>query len=151
MSQPKQVMNMRDSGEGRRRPEEMFLEGYRENYGDCFFVGDMTRRWSFGLRHNHLSGFSRMGDGTLLLLRFGHVAGFVSVPRPAAGLKTRPPGGGRKSDHANQQEHNASHKNAPVRGDDSLHAFVGMSQSSPWNIQHIYNAIGLAAWQDASP
>jgi len=127
MSQPKQVMNVRDLIEDRRRPEVMLLEGYWKSYGECFFVGDITRGWGFGLRHNSLSGFSRMGDGTLLLLRFGHVAGFVSVPRRAAGLKARPPGGGRKSDHANQQEHDASHKNAPVRGDDSLHAFVGKS------------------------
>ena len=44
----------------------MFLEGYWKSYGECFFVGDITRRWGFGLRHNRLSGFSRMGDGVSL-------------------------------------------------------------------------------------
>ena len=124
MSQPKQVMNARGLCEDRRRSEVMFLEGYRKSYGECLFVGNMTRGWSFGPRHNDLSGFSRIGDGTLMLLRFGHVAGFVCVPRPTGGLKTRPPGGGRKSDHANQQAHDASHKNGTIAGDDSPHAFA---------------------------
>jgi hypothetical protein len=66
-----------------------------------------------------------------MLLRFAHVAGFVSVPRPAADLKTRPPGCGRKSDHPNQQQHDASHKKGPIASDDSFHAFVEESQSSP--------------------
>ena len=105
----------------------MFLEGYRKRKGQRFFVRNITRRRGFGFRHNNLGGFSRIGDGTLLLLRFRHVAGFVSVPRPAGGLKARPPGGGRKSDHANQQEHDASHRNSPIAGDDSLHAFVEKS------------------------
>ena len=43
MSQPKQVMNARGLVEDRRRSEVMFLEGYRKSYGECFFVGNITR------------------------------------------------------------------------------------------------------------
>ena len=85
---------------------------------------NVTRRGGFGFRHNNLSGFSRIGDKNLLLLRFGQVAGLVSVPRPAAGSKAWLPGGGRESHYPNQQEHDASYKETPVAPDDSLHAFV---------------------------
>jgi len=68
-----------------------------------------------------------MGDGTLMLLRYAHAAGLVSVPRPAAGSKTRHPGGGRKANYADQQEHDARHKNRLIAGDDSPHAFVEVS------------------------
>jgi hypothetical protein len=87
-------------------------------------VGDVTRRGGFDFRRNSVCGFSRVGDSTLVLLRFGHVAGFGSVPRSAADMEARPPGGDRESGHPNQQQHDASYKKPPVARDDSLHVFA---------------------------
>ena len=97
---------------------------------------NVTRRQGSGFRHNDLNGFSRIGDRNLMLPRFGHAGGFVNVPRPATRSKARPPGGARKSNHANQQEHDASQEKPRGAPDDSLHAFVDESRKSPWNIQH---------------
>jgi hypothetical protein len=58
------------------------------------------------------------------------------MPRSAADLEARPPGGGRESDHPNQQEHDASYKEAPVPPDDSPRTFVEESEKSPWITQH---------------
>ena len=80
------------------------------------------------------SAFSRVVDvASLLVLRFRHVAGFVSVPWPAGHLKARPPGGARKSDHANQQEHNTGHKKASITHNDFLHPLAKKPQSCPCN------------------
>jgi hypothetical protein len=102
----------------------MFLDGQRKSKRERFFGRSVTRRRGFSLRHNDLSGFSRLGGRHLERLRFGHAAGFVSVPRPTTDLKARPPRGGRESDHPNQQEHGASDKKLPVMRDDWLHVFV---------------------------
>jgi hypothetical protein len=105
----------------------MILDGQEKNNRERFFVRNVTGRQGFGLRHNKPSGLSRIGDRHLKRLRFGHVAGFENVPWPAAGLKARPPGGARKGNHTNQQEHDARDKKPPVMRDDSLHAFADQS------------------------
>ena len=103
----------------------MFLDGQRESNRECFFVRKVMWRGGFGFRPTILSAFSRIGGGNLLPLRLGHVAGLVSVPRPATGLWAWLPGGGRESHHPNQQDHDASQgRKPPVATNDSLHAFV---------------------------
>lgn len=82
------------------------------------------------------SGFSRFGGRVLTLLRPRHAAGFVGVPRSAAGLEAGPSGGHRESNHPDQQEHNAGYKKAPVARDELLHTVVEESQLSAWIFQH---------------
>jgi hypothetical protein len=113
----------------------MFLNGQGKSNRERFFVRNVTQGQGFGFRHNNLGGFSCLGHRHLMPLQFGHVASFVSVPRPATGSKAWLPAGGRESNHADQQEHDAGDKGLSVMRDDSLHASVEESRKSPWIIQ----------------
>ncbi len=68
-----------------------------------------TRRGVFHFDRNIDCCFSYLGDSTLVLRRFVHAAGFGRVPRSAAGMEARPPGGDRQTDHPDQQQHDASY------------------------------------------
>ena len=126
----------------------MFLDGYGKSNRQRFFPRHVARRRVSSFRHNHFSGFSRLGDRNLLSLHLGHAAGFVSVPWPATGLKAGPPTGGRESDQTNQQEYDASHKQPLAMRDDSLHVFVEESQKKSLEYPTSHTAIGLAGRQE---
>jgi len=125
----------------------MLLVGQGERDRERFFVRNIKPEWTFDFRRNSLSGFSRLCDGNLRLLRYGHVAGFVSVPRPATGSQARLSRGGRESNYANQQKHDASRKNGPIEGADPLHAFAIESKRSRCNTQLAILPPQLAARQ----
>lgn len=100
------------------------LESQRKSNREYFFVRNVTRRRGFCFSYIVPGGFSRIGSRNLMLLRLVHVAGFGGVPRSAADMKARPPGGDRESHHPDQQQHDARYKKAPVARDDSLHDFL---------------------------
>ena len=102
----------------------MLLNDQRERRRQHFLARHITRGCGFGFRPNILGDFSRFGEGTPMLLRFGQVAGFASVPQPGTGPQKRSAGGGREREHANQQQHDAGRKNEPIECNDSVHACI---------------------------
>ncbi len=106
------------------------------------------RRGVFHFDCNIDCRFSHLGDSTLVLRRFVHVADFGNVPCSLAGFGVRPPSGGRESGHAEEQEHHNYRKGGPGNCEQTFHAFLEESRVQPANMHSVTSSFDAPRAQE---